>query len=601
MIELDLTSSYKSLKPFNITVPDFTILTGLNGSGKTQILTGIQQSIIQIKSSSGVPVSKAYASTNKLSPDQLVSVVSGHYNSLIENIWSAYQRNLSNIQASSQPRPQTYFAGNDLYIVTEVLEKSGKNFKLLSKDDIRDNFPVDAILEDDFFYLKFSHLFSLYEKKLQENKFRKFLQETEGVEDADYLTDEQFRERFGEMPWTFVNDLIEEANLDYKMSPRLGRATENNFTLKLIRKSTTEEIPFNEMSSGEKAIVSLALALYNSNHGKRFPNLLLLDEPDASLHPSMSKQLLNVLVNFFVRKKGIKVIMTSHSPSTISFAPEESIFVVNNQNPGNIVQKTNRDASLKALCAGVPSFSINYENRRQVFVESSNDVSYYEKIYSKVLTHLDPEVSLSFIASGDARSDKNGQKVSNCSQVIAISRILREAGNRFVWGLVDWDTTNSTNDYIKVLGDGKRYSIESYIFDPILVGALLLREKIVEPTFLGLKKEQNYTEFKNISQGDLQSVIDSVSLLLLNSIGQSATSTSKVKYMNGYEASIPVEYLHFQGHRLEAKIVQIFPALAGIKKNTEDLLKIELIEKVMDDLPGLIPYDILEAFQYIQS
>ena len=54
--------------------------------------------------------------------------------------------------------------------------------------------------------------------------------------------------------------------------------------------------------------MSLALALYNSNFDIQFPKVLLMDEPDALLHPSMSKKFLDVIKEIFVIQKGVKVI-----------------------------------------------------------------------------------------------------------------------------------------------------------------------------------------------------------------------------------------------------------------------------------------------------
>src|SRR5690606_21408835 len=139
------------------------------------------------------------------------------------------------------------------------------------------------------------------------------------------------------------------------------------FELKLINTFNQSEVKFSDLSSGEKVLMSLALALYNSKFDIEFPRVLLMDEPDASLHPTMSKQFLEIIENVFVKEKGVKVIITTHSPSTVALAKEEDLFVVNKT--GVRIEKTTKDKALKILTSGVPSFSVNYENRRQVFVE----------------------------------------------------------------------------------------------------------------------------------------------------------------------------------------------------------------------------------------
>ena len=100
------------------------------------------------------------------------------------------------------------------------------------------------------------------------------------------------------------------------------------FELKLINNFNQAKVKFSELSSGEKVLISLVFALYNTKFDVEFPKVLLMDEPDASLHPSMTKQFLDVIQKVFVQDKGVKVILTTHSPSTVALAPEEAIFIV---------------------------------------------------------------------------------------------------------------------------------------------------------------------------------------------------------------------------------------------------------------------------------
>jgi hypothetical protein len=244
---------------------------------------------------------------------------------------------------------------------------------------------------------------------------------------------------------------------------------------------------------------------------------------------------------------------------------------------------------------------VNYENRRQVFVESPNDVLFYEKIYQKVSNHLIPEISLSFISSGESKTDKNGTKVSNCGQVINITNILRQSGNKFVWGIIDWDGKNQNSPYVKVLGNGNRYSIENYLFDPILLAALLLHERFISREDLDLKNNETYTDFKNLSQDQLQVISDFVIHKVSLNIHSINTTTSKVKLLNGLDIDIPVWYLHHQGHQLEEMILKSFPGLNGIKNGKEELLKLEIINKIIDDIPELISNDLVEVYKNVQT
>jgi ABC-type multidrug transport system ATPase subunit len=211
---------------------------------------------------------------------------------------------------------------------------------------------------------------------------------------------------------------------------------EEPFQVRLVT-SDGDEVNMTDLSSGEKTILSLISLQFKNSLSLKFPKVLLLDEPDSVLHPSMSKKFMDVVSEFLVKEKKIKVIMTTHSPSTISFTPPEYIFVVNKE--GDRIQHVSRDKALKALTVGVPSFSVNYENRRQVFVESDFDQSFYTQLYGVLSNWLDPEISLYFISSGETRVNQNGTKISNCERVIAITDMMRGYGNNFVFGIIDRD------------------------------------------------------------------------------------------------------------------------------------------------------------------
>ena len=61
-------------------------------------------------------------------------------------------------------------------------------------------------------------------------------------------------------------------------------------------------------------------------------------------------------------------------------------------------------------------------------------------------------------------------------------------GIKSVYGIVDWDLQYNGNDYVKVMGKNKRYTKENYIFDPILITAFLLREKLIKREDIGLSE-----------------------------------------------------------------------------------------------------------------
>lgn len=600
-MKLTLPTKYKSLDPFSVDLPNLTILTGVNGAGKTQILSSIIENRLQLTENSAELNPKKYVTHSTLSPNDSAIVTSQSVNQGIENMWNIYDQFIQQNKQNPSSILQHYFGDpRQIKVIDKIAKDAGKTNLELSSNDFFKYYPIeDGLTHNDVFYQNFSNLFKRYNDKHLENKFNKFLNENEGQKEINFLSNEEFLKIYSEAPWDFVNKIIKEAKLDYQINSPISLHKDAPFELKLINTFNEAEVKFSDLSSGEKVLMSLALALYNSKFDIEFPKVLLMDEPDASLHPSMSKQFLNVIQKVFVEEKGVKVIITTHSPSTVALAPEETLFIVNKT--GTRIEKSTKDKALKILTSGVPAFSVNYENRRQVFVESPNDVLFYEKIYQKLSAELTPEISLSFISSGDSRTDKNGTKISNCDQVVNITNILRKSGNNFIWGIIDWDTTSVDSEFVKVLGNGNRYAIENYLFDPILVSALLLREKIITREDIGLNNNETYTDFKTLSFTQLQVISNFVTDKVFLIVNPKDTSTNKTQLLNGIEIEIPIWYLHHNGHTLEDALIKTFPSLGALKRGKEEALKLEIINKVIDDIPELISKDLLEIFKNVQT
>lgn len=81
--------------------------------------------------------------------------------------------------------------------------------------------------------------------------------------------------------------------------------------------------------SGESAVAKLVHKIYQAEMG----TLLLLDEPEVSLHPGAQKRLLEFILEN-VRVKGLQVVISTHSPAIVEELPPEAI-VVMNQNAQN--------------------------------------------------------------------------------------------------------------------------------------------------------------------------------------------------------------------------------------------------------------------------
>ena len=109
-------------------------------------------------------------------------------------------------------------------------------------------------------------------------------------------------------------------------------------------RATGENYSIKDLSSGEKILMALCLATFNQRIGRNQPRLLLLDELDSVLHPSMVSALLSALKKQFV-SNGTRVVLATHSVTTVSILGQDEIYrVVRNGRSIDIRPTFKRDA-----------------------------------------------------------------------------------------------------------------------------------------------------------------------------------------------------------------------------------------------------------------
>lgn len=609
-MKINSKNSINKFKSINIDIdlvlPDITLITGLNGSGKTHLLEGIYDCKIKVEDETFnvgqfYKGNMTYINGYDLLPQE--SIISSELTreKFIIEYYDKYKYFVSKFKTNEYATPNYHGMDkkqNDFVYEVAELENKSKDTLLLS--DFQKHYPY-YILEDlkDIFQHNLSETFKGYSDKILKNIQNRKLASVDSTILA--YNDFEFEEKFGKSPWLIINEILKNSGLNFTIkSPLPEYDSKEDFRVKLISNLSDNELLFSDLSSGERVIMSLVIAIFNSEKSLdfKFPDLLLLDEPDATLHPSLSKVLLKYVSDILVKQKGMKVIMTTHSPSTIAFAEEEWIYLMTKDLPR--LEKTTKDKALSILCSGVPTFSVNYENRRQVFVEDPNDVIFYEKLYNNLKPKLIKDVSLSFISGGESKKDKNGMSITGCDQVRNIVTILSDNGNKFIKGLIDWDLKNEETQNIKILGFKKRYSIENYILDPLLIAALLIREKFITPEELNINfvlETELLIQSNEVLNSIANYVIDKIK------IKNEENKLVEIEYCNGKKIKIPQWYLITNGHKLEELIVDAFPMLRKISRgnNGTNALKNEILDKIIANMPGFIPFDILDVMSKLQN
>ncbi|KLU22217.1 hypothetical protein EOS_31940 [Caballeronia mineralivorans PML1(12)] len=444
-------------------------------------------------------------------------------------------------------------------------------------------------------------------------------------------TPQEADQLLNEPPWERLDKIFNEAGIHLRCEAPLLRAAsvfteDRDHVLRFKDSRTGQLVSPNSLSSGEKALCALLFLEYSTQLGASRYGLILLDEPDAHLHPDFVKRFFRVLVS--IAANGCRIVLTTHSPTTVAIAPEGSLYLLTEPGIG-APQKVSRAAALAGLLSGVPALSVIAENNRQVFVESQYDASLYASLYAILRSYrpkdvdlgIRSDVSLSFVASGSGGS-------GSCDQVVTVVEALKN--NPFVTGLIDWDRKDRKLERVEIVGRGERYSIENFVFDPIVLAAFLLHLQYV-PEIAGVKASRTFTDANPETLSEIADEISELLLDALNKMQTPAASASReekekfaacvrecakvlqlgnqayldsgarveVGYCSGLSVSIPQWLLLVRGHDLEELVINAFPMLRSFHKRSNGL-KTSIVEIILAQYPELIPLGIARALAALQ-
>ena len=115
---------------------------------------------------------------------------------------------------------------------------------------------------------------------------------------------------------------------------RLTHATHQQYSFRTVmtNRTTGDTYDLHTLSSGESILMCLCLIWFDQELGRKRPDLLLLDELDALLHPSMVSALIACLRRLFVAN-GTRVLMATHCASTVAALNNDEIFATRGRRP----------------------------------------------------------------------------------------------------------------------------------------------------------------------------------------------------------------------------------------------------------------------------
>jgi ABC-type multidrug transport system ATPase subunit len=604
-----------------------SLLVGKNGSGKTRFFQSLKENCSkayidgsELKFGSDV----ALIPTNEIRPSYGQHHNYSQHLVMVNSTIAYYEANRGIFSEPLEP---------DRYVRRGMVNDQGLGYvqahKLINFIAHQLNKQPDALTQEEIkLHFENAHSFALgnydvanifnrYLEKTHENAFNGWRKKEKGLS-VPYYDKVEFEKQFGRRPWIVINEIL---NTVFEGKFHFPKPDEDSTTYSFqtpLLDNEDREISVGQLSSGETTLLWLALSLMNTqyphSHMLSAPKLLLLDEPDAFLHPKMVEQMFTTLTEFCNRFNTI-ILLISHSPTTAALAPKDSIYLVES----NKITLTDTDSAIAELLDGIPYIAIDPANRRQVYVESFYDSQIFQELFnwlkSKPGSSVNQKISVTFMSAGSKIPEEHirdtAQKVfdikdadkinefilaingsGNCDQVYGVVESLNSCGDFRVRGVVDWDTKNSKNDFVQVIGDQYAYAIENILLDPICI---LLKLYFADSSKYSI---QNFCG-QNISWIDwmnnealLQASLD----YFLNFIfGIPNAKNGLLNYRCGVSLRTDKKYLLRQGHNLESLLFDKYRELNRDSRQQESgNLKYKIVKDIMigatngDFIPSLI-------------
>ena len=574
--------SFKSLKDFHWqNIPEFAVITGVNGSGKTHLLEIIAATL-------GFSI-KNLADRE----DQKPAVISGMgitfgdalYVEAAKNIEFKVSADMSDLERQIDSLYRRPF--NDS---SKAWKSSGTLYDGFW-EKVENHTQVQHAPPFEEFRARITPAIVANERLAGQNPDLALLFLAYAMLAADArmrnIQDDEIVRNFGEPPWDLLNEIFDTADLPFRaQAPTVPTpsifTTKREYSLRFYDTAKGVSLSPNDLSAGEKVIVAMVFLYYTTQFGKKNYKLLLLDEPDTHLHPSFIKKYMTILKEVLVEKKRTRVIMTTHSPITVALVPESSIYVLNRDDNGSPL-KVSRAHALETLLDGVPALAVRYDQRRPIFVENQNDVHYYDGLFAALRRYHDFVFEPIFLAPHSG--------TSNCTDVIAIVKKLVASGVDQTFGIIDWDLTNKAQDFIHILGKSRRYSIENYLLDPIFVVLGLIKHNKAKFSDFGINEKMAYTDGIKLTQAEVQTIVDQV----LAKVRLDIEPRVKVILENGFTIEYSKAFMEHNGHAYETKLKSAFPELGALIRGKDDgALKREILP-IINDFTTLLAVDVFET------
>jgi len=308
-----------------------TFLVGQNGSGKSSLL----QALFGAPKGNSI---ESYWYTTALDPISdlsksrhcfVYSFITEHSRQQVEVLKERIQ-NRDKATGKINPdywepaRPKLKYGMSKFSKNADKRDSSQTRWNLLEKDVLYMDFRYSLSAYDKFFY--FGDKPNNNTLKSKQDVIRKHSPRLKESFDQNKKT--SYYSRVSNIPISLVSEEIAEIEnilgkkyIEAKILEHDFYDRKKGFAIRYKTKNLTYSEAY--AGSGEIAVVKIIHDIFNANEN----SLLLLDEPETSLHPAAQKRLIGFILKQ-VKVKKLQVVISTHSPDIIDGMPPQAIKIL---------------------------------------------------------------------------------------------------------------------------------------------------------------------------------------------------------------------------------------------------------------------------------
>ena len=211
-----------------------------------------------------------------------------------------------------------------------------------------------------------------------------------------------------------TNKVVKEINRIFsvlKLDVKLKGFSKDEKTMPIFENSAGEEFDINDLSSGEKQLFLRTLSIKMLEPKN---SIILIDEPELSLHPKWQQRIIEVYKKI---GENNQIIIATHSPHILGSVSSENIFILYRDENGKIEAKTGDelyssdgqpvDRVLKDIMGlesvRTPKIEKDLEELRKLVDEDKYDTKEFKEKYNELLEILGNTDEDLFLIDMDAK------------------------------------------------------------------------------------------------------------------------------------------------------------------------------------------------------